>query len=132
MSLSRYHLCVILCLILYLLVQVQKVHFGPPKYWAEGPQESASFASGIQTSSVVNISYLSSRSIEGTASTATWKKKTFCHDFLVNTFHDEVPMCGGKEVSQTDQVKCSGTVYTNNMAMCSYEYLALRPSKLRV
>jgi hypothetical protein len=62
-------------------------------------------------------------------SSKTWGEKTFCHDFLANTFHDEVPMCGGKEVSSTDQVKCSGTVHTKHMAMCSYEYLALRPKQ---
>ncbi len=59
----------------------------------------------------------------------TWKKKTFCYDYLVNTFHDALPMCG-KEVTKMDQVKCSGTVYTNHMAQCSFENLALNPQNM--
>ena len=60
----------------------------------------------------------------------TFKKKTFCHDFLVNTFHDEVPVCGGQEMAGTDQVKCYGSVYTKHIAMCSYENVALKPKQL--
>lgn len=38
-------------------------------------------------------------------------------------------MCGS-EVAQTDQVKCSGSVYANHMAVCSYENLAMRPEQM--
>lgn len=62
---------------------------------------------------------------------STWPRGTFCHDFLVDTFHDAIPMCG-TEVGLRDQVKCSGTVYSSKMmAACSVQYLALRPRQMR-
>ena len=61
---------------------------------------------------------------------STWPKREFCHDFLINTFHDKLPVCGG-EVKETDQVKCSGSVYSSHMAQCSYENLAINPGRMK-
>lgn len=60
---------------------------------------------------------------------ATWKKKMFCYDYLVDTYPDHLPMCGG-DVSSTDQVKCSGSVYSTHMARCSYRSLAMRAQQM--
>ncbi len=61
---------------------------------------------------------------------STWPKRTFCHDFIDDTFHDDIPVCG-REVRERDQVRCSGTVYSDLMAACSVQNLALNPHKMR-
>ena len=53
----------------------------------------------------------------------------FCHDFLLDTYHKALPMCGEEE-GQHDQVKCYGNVYTKHLALCSFENLALKPSQM--
>lgn len=59
----------------------------------------------------------------------TWKQGSFCHDFLVKTFHDSVPACG-KEAKPTDSIKCYGNTHSNHMARCALENVAIKPSKL--
>ena len=61
---------------------------------------------------------------------AMWREKTFCQDFLVRTFHEEIPMCGGTETADRYQVKCYGSVYAK-MATCVYESLSVRPQLAR-
>ena len=89
---------------------------------------------GIQTGDTPRSDLLlspgSTRKILSEPQGPTWKEKTFCHDFLVNTFHDSIPVCGS-EVKREDQVKCRGTVYSNIMSMCSCQNLAVNPQEMR-
>ena len=60
----------------------------------------------------------------------TWKENTFCHDFLVNTFSEGIPTCGGKEIGKADQVKCYGSPFTK-MVRCEYANLIMRPELIK-
>lgn len=61
----------------------------------------------------------------------TWERGTFCHDFLVNTYQEELVKCEGrKEMSDTDQIKCYGSVHSSNTVQCSYEDLFMRPREM--
>lgn len=87
----------------------------------------------LKTSQSINLAedhVIPVASVSQKSSKSTWKNKTFCHDFIINTFHDEIPMCGGTEVSSMDQVKCYGSVYTNHMALCSYRNVAINPQRM--
>ena len=132
---QRFILCFIIVVIVFLLVQLQSYHL--PIASAGFREGRVELISGIPFSpnhaSVEKVKATETRSVcENTTqyknSAATWKK-TFCDDFLVNTFHDEVPVCGRKDVSPSDQVKCYGSVHSKHMAMCSFENLALRPKQ---
>ena len=127
--------CAILVVLVYLLVQLQKV---VPRYQADQIDSisDASFTShytSLHANMRTHPDHLSLARCENATlyknSAATWEKKTFCGDFLVDTFHDEVPVCGGKDASPSDQVKCYGSVHSKHMAMCSFEQLALRPKQ---
>ena len=59
----------------------------------------------------------------------TWKKDTFCHEFLAKTFHNSVPVCGDKYKS-SDSIKCYGNTHSKHMARCEFENVAIIPGKL--
>ena len=62
----------------------------------------------------------------------TWTKDTFCSDFLLNTFDESVPVCGG-ETKPTDSIKCFGSRYDPfSMGTCVFENVAINPFNLSV
>lgn len=58
----------------------------------------------------------------------TWRR-AFCHDFIVDTFHEAIPMCAS-EVRSRDQIKCQGNTYSNKMAACMLYNISLKPQKM--
>ncbi len=60
----------------------------------------------------------------------TWKKGSFCHSLIVDTFHDSIPICGS-EMGRRDQVKCHGNAYSNTVATCLYQNLAVKPQEIQ-
>ena len=59
----------------------------------------------------------------------TWKSNTFCHEFLVDTFHDSIPVCDSI-FKPSDSIKCYGNSHSKHMARCELENVAIRPAKL--
>lgn len=54
-----------------------------------------------------------------------WGKNAFCNHFVLNTYNSDPPMV------LCEQVKCHVNRYSKQVAMCSYEGLAMRPWQMK-
>ena len=68
---------------------------------------------------------------DDTDASKTWKRGTFCYDFLIDTFNESLPICDSSVVTVSDQVKCYGNKLTRHMALCSFHNIALMPRGMK-
>ncbi len=59
-----------------------------------------------------------------------WKEGTFCYDFLVNTFQQNISVCSSTSHSR-DSIKCTGNPHSRHMATCVMENIIVSPHYLR-
>lgn len=59
-----------------------------------------------------------------------WEKGSFCHEHIVDTYHELIPVCG-EYVTVWDQVKCFASKHSKHTARCAYENLAIKVKKMK-
>jgi hypothetical protein len=58
------------------------------------------------------------------------KQDGFCYEHVVDTFaHDPIPICD-KKPNENDTIQCWGAKYSNLMATCTFNNLAIRPKEM--
>lgn len=88
---------------------------------------SDSHSADLNTESIQSHTVTATEVPSNTTSTSpprNWKKGTFCHDFLVNTFKLELPMCQrqvGFLFQERPAARCFGNSYSDSMATCVLE-----------
>ena len=59
-----------------------------------------------------------------------WKEGTFCHQFLVNTLQQTIPVCDNSMKTSLSSVKCYGSHHSGEMSSCILENVVVSPQHL--